>query len=396
MSRVVGSIAKLKGGLPPICLATVFLFLCLGVGCDTQTPSRTHGAVLLWTVDLSRDADFKTRLQEDPTLLRPPTINFLTANQILLAFDDKVVLPAPVLKPFAFHVVEINSESGTKGKSLSFPVTLDLSQVEVIAGGNFLVLAGEKLIKYSDDFKEVSSLAIPLSLHGQPTEQILGGITFWNPRYETWQIHVAPRGETVLLEHINKPMHMEFQWLQASDFSSVQKMTSDVTRYIADAGNRDVLVNDLPPRGPFLLSPDSRSSIGKNGESARMISENLFFIDQGSSYEIRTASGEVRANGSLEAGADPVRRSMNSTRFAYSTGAYDGQGFPLQTNFPSVHMDVRVFDWKEMKQVANVSLHKAATGNVSTGYRQSAIALSPDGKLLAILDDSTLSCYRLP
>ena len=76
MSRVVGSIAKLKSSsMPAICLVTIFLFLCLEAGCDTQTLSGTHGAVLLWTVDLSRDADFKTRLQEDP-LVAPANYYF--------------------------------------------------------------------------------------------------------------------------------------------------------------------------------------------------------------------------------------------------------------------------------------------------------------------------------
>lgn len=373
----------------------MFIFLFWNIGCQSQPPFSTRNAVLLWSEDLSEDPGFKSRLQRDSTLLRPPTIDFLTDDQIIVAFDDDVVDPEPELKRFAFHVLEINTQSGHVGNNLSFPVTVDLSQVKIIKGGSFLVLEGEEILKFSRDFKQISSFPIPLQLHGKPTRQESGGVTFWNPRYETWQMAVAPGGETVLLEHSDRPMHMEFQWLKTNDFSQLQKMTSDVTRYISDAGNRNVLVNDPPQGSPFLLSPENRSYVCDKCGMAHMISENLFFIDGNNAYEIITANRKVLAKGKLEAGGVFVQRSMDSPRFVYTNGAYDGHGAPVQTDFPSVHNDFRVFDWKEMKQVANVVLRKKV-GNVSSGYRQSAAALSPDGKFLAILDDSRLNCYRLP
>jgi hypothetical protein len=60
--------------------------------------------------------------------------------------------------------------------------------------GNFLVLEGEELKKFSSSFKEIASLPTPLKLHGQPTDQRLGERSYLNPHYETWHMGVAPGG----------------------------------------------------------------------------------------------------------------------------------------------------------------------------------------------------------
>jgi hypothetical protein len=85
---------------------------------------------------------------------------------------------------------------------------------------------------------------------------------------------------------------------------------------------------------------------------------------------------------------------MNAPRFAYATGHYKGSGFPNQTQF-APEMRVRIFDWGRMKQVAEISFAKPEQP-VMTGFRQSAIALSHDGRSVAVLIDSVLSLYQLP
>jgi hypothetical protein len=91
--------------------------------------------------------------------------------------------------------------------------------------------------------------------------------------------------------------------------------------------------------------------------------------------------------------ASPFHRAANVNRFAYATGRYKGSGFPLKTHF-AAHMEVKVFDWSTMKQVGSIVFDEPEK-SVSSGFKESAIALSPDGRRLLVLIRSTLNLYKL-
>lgn len=158
-------------------------------------PALPQNVVKLWSVDLSKDQDFQGRLQAPDEILKPPMLDFLNEDQIIVAFDDNAIsIPSPEMTPFGFHVLEVGASSGSLGRKLSFKVLVDTSQAEATGDGNFLVLEGEELKKFSSSFKEIASLSTPLKLHGQPTDQRLGKRSYLNPRYESWHMDVAPGG----------------------------------------------------------------------------------------------------------------------------------------------------------------------------------------------------------
>jgi hypothetical protein len=202
---------------------------------------------------------------------------------------------------------------------------------------------------------------------------------------------VAPGGDTVLLEHTQAPMQMQLQWLRAGDLS-LYKTYSTNTRKDIFASDEGALL--IQPRTALLLSRD-RLLLVCNLCMAHFLTNELIFVNRDKSFELRSLDGKVKAQGKLSVYADPIERAQTASRIVFATGAYNGYGFPLKAHFPSVHADVRIYDWKEMKQVAEVKLKKSV-GSVSAGYKQLAIALSPDGKRLVILDESKLSCYLLP
>jgi hypothetical protein len=350
-------------------------------------------ATLLWSLDLAHDKDFRTRLQQSPIVLRPPQVDFLNEQQIVVSFDDGVISdPGPVLKPFGFHVLEVSVDSGKPGKALSFPVLTDSAQTKVIKGGRFLVLAGEQLQVVSSDFTKLASLPTPLKRHGQPTKQVFPPeTTYWNPRYERWQMDVAPGGDTVLLGHTEAPMQMQLQWLQASNLSPYKTYSTGTWEDVFASDEGALLIQ---PRATVLLFGDRLLPLC-NLCMAHFITDELIFVNTDKSFEIRSLNGNVKAQGKLSVYADPFERAQIASRIAYATGAYSGYGFPLVNHFTRVHSDVRIYDWKEKRQVAEVRLKKSV-GSVSAGYKQLAFALSPDGKKLAILDDSKLACYLLP
>jgi hypothetical protein len=72
--------------------------------------------VKLWSVDLSTDKDFQGRLKPPEEILRPPTLDFLNGDQIIVAFDDNAIsIPSPEMAPFGFHVLEVGASSLIQG-----------------------------------------------------------------------------------------------------------------------------------------------------------------------------------------------------------------------------------------------------------------------------------------
>jgi hypothetical protein len=359
-------------------------------------PALSQGVLKLWSVDLSKDQDFQRRSQAPEVVLRPPTLDFLNEDQIIVAFDDNAIsIPSSEMTPFGFHVLEVGATSGSLGSKLLFKVLVDTSQVEATGDGNFLVLAGEELKKFSSSFKEIASLPAPLKLHGEPTNQQIWGRTFPNPRYEAWQMDVAPGGREFVLAHVKNPQEMELSWLRTDDFATIATVQGRPSNQQGmSAGNQAVW---LFPYGwaKLLSSSGQEPYLCDRCLRGYFLTDDLVFLDERGKYEIKTLSGETRARGKLQIGAFPFSRASNAARFAYATGHAKGSGFPLQTHFAR-HMEVKVFDWSAMKQIGEISFDRPEQpeNSVSSGFKESAIALSPDGRRLLVLTGSTLSLYK--
>jgi hypothetical protein len=324
-------------------------------------------------------------------------LDFLNEDQIIVAFDDNAMsIPSPEMTPFGFHVLEVGTGSGSLGSKLSFKVLVDTSQAEATGDGNFLVLAGEELKKFSPSFKEIASLPAPLKLHGEPTNQQLGERSFLNPRYESWHMKVATGGKEVALAHVKNPHEMEVSWLRTRDLAQIDiaQGTPFNQERISTMGQEVWLFpGEWAKR---LLSSGELLPLCTHCLGAHFLTDDLVFLDERDKYEIKTISGETRARGKLQIGAFPFSQASNATRFAYATGHAKGSGFPLQTHF-APHMEVKVFDWSTMKQIGEISFDtpEQPENFVSSGFKESAIALSPDGQRLLVLNGSTLNLYKL-
>ncbi len=253
------------------------------------------------------------------------------------------------------------------------------------------MLAGEQLKKFSDTFEEIATVPTPLKLNGRPTEQRAGGQLFLNSHYETWQMDVAPGGNEVVLAHVEHLKETEFRWLRTTDFSTVATAQAERFRWRMSAGNREVLSAGNPDT--MLISSSKTTSICARCARAYFINDDLIFLDEDNEYEIESTSGRPYASGKLQHGAFKFQRAANATRFVYATGAYTGLGFPLKTHF-AAHTEINIFDWAAMRQISQITLSEPEKA-VSSGFSLGAIALSPNGRLVIILDGSNLSCYEL-
>jgi hypothetical protein len=264
-------------------------------------PAFPQSVVKLWSVDLSKDKDFQGRLKVPEIVLRPPTLDFLNADQIIVAFDDNAIsIPSPEMRTFGFHVLEVEVSSGSLGKKLSFNVLVDTSHAEATGDGNFLVLEGEELKKFSSLFKEIASLPTPLKLHGQPTDQRIGERSYLNPHYETWGMDVAPGGREFVLTHVKNPQEMELSWLRTGDFATIATVQGTPSNQQGmSAGNHAVW---LFPYGwaRFLLSSGQEVPLcSTHCRRGYFLTDDLMFLDERDTYEIKRTSGETKTAGKL-------------------------------------------------------------------------------------------------
>jgi hypothetical protein len=336
-------------------------------------PALPQSVAKLWSVDLSKDKDFQGRLKVPEIILRPPTLDFLNADQIIVAFDDNAMsIPGlGAAPPLGFHVVEVGA-SGSLGRKLSFKVLVDTSQAEATGDGNFLVLEGEELKKFSSSFKEIASLPTPLKLHGQPTDQRIGGRNYLHPHYETWGMDVAPGGREFVLVHVKNPQEMELSWLRTGDFATIATVQGTPSNQQGmSAGNHAVWLFPYGSAKFLLPSGQEVPLCSTHCRRAYFLSDDLIFLDERNKYEIKTTSGETKTTGKLNLEASPFHRAANVNRFAYVTGRYKGSGFPLKTHF-AAHMEVKVFDWSTRKEVGNVVFDEPEK-SVSSGFKESAI-----------------------
>jgi len=354
----------------------------------------------LWSIDLSNDPDFAKRAQaENPILLRPPTLDFLDNEHVIVAFDDNSSeLSGFEMRRFGFHVLKVDAQDGKLGQKLSWQVQNHTSQAMSVEKGNLLVLVGEQLKKLSNTFEELASIPVPLKLHGNPTPMHFPSGLFLNPDFDRWEIDVAPGGTTVVLAHDDGPDNT-VEWLKSSDLGRIGSGTfSGAGLQDFFAGNEFALVfvhNDPPML--VRSSGEHRTLCECRPGMVRVLTDDLIFLTMQKEYKIVTTSGEVRSSGKLKIGASQFHRSSTADRFAFTTGFYKGSGFPLQTEF-APQLTVHVLDTKTLKQITEKTFQEPAVpqGGVSHGFRQSAFALSPDGHQLLVLINSTLSLYQIP
>ena len=379
----------IKGSMGVVILGVLLLILA--------SAASSQDLAKMWSIDLSKDRDFQQRLQASEALLRPPTLDFLSQDQVILAFDDNSISNLTLkMRPFGFNVLEVEASSGQLKRRLSFRVLLDTSQAKATGDGSFLVLAGEELKKFSDSFEEIASMATPLELHGQPTEQRTGGRTFFNPHYETWRMDVAPGGKEVALVHVRGPKVMEVSWLRTNDFATIAAVDGEPSdQQGISAGNQAIW---LFPYGwsRLLLSSGQELSLCDRCWRGYFLTDDLVSLDERDKYEVESISGKTKSGGKLQGGTSNFCRAANESRFAYATGNYKGAGFPLRTHF-AAHLDVKVFDWNLMKQVGEVSFDRPEQpeNSVTSGFRQTALALSPNGQRLLVLTGAILSLYQV-
>jgi len=341
---------------------------------SAPAPSPTK----IWSLDLSVDKDFKNRFGVEEVSLDPPAINFLNNSQIICDFYSGAKIGAGEAHSLTgYHVLEIDGHTGALGRRLGFNAFENNYRALPVADGGFVVLANDELRKFSNQFVPGSSYSTPRAQEGQ--------------YFDHWLIDVAPGGNTVLLSsHQSGEKLARWTRLHTTDLTATESVNAYPTQIIRASETAGIFDN----MGDLQLLSSGKATVLCTRCGAYFLTNDLLFLDKVKSYSIQTIAGEKRGSGTLDVEAGALTRAAQATRFAYVTGHYVGSGFPIQSHFDSISGRIMVIDWTTNKPLAEIDVSEPAR-SPSAGFTQMALALSPDGKSLAVLLHHTLSLYRL-
>jgi hypothetical protein len=335
----------------------------------------------VWSVDLAKDTDFRKRLSALEVSLDAPAINFLSNSQLICDFYDgekggyNLSMP-----PSGYHVLEIDAQNGAFGRKLDFQPVDDHSRALPTDDGGFVVFTGKELKKFNNEF--VSGVSYPT-----PREQVgdvLGRAL----------VDVAPSLQTILVYH-DQPRDTQgrWAWLRAKDLTIADSIQGPLSMMIQASDTRAIFEGGI--NEAQLLSVSGELAVICARCDAHFLTNDLLFVDKVKSYNIQTVRGKQQGMGRLNTQASNFSRAAHATRIAYVTGGYVGWGFPIEAHFNKIVATIVVRDWTTNDVIAEIHWAERV-GNPSAGLTQMALALSPDGKYLAVLLHHTLSLYRLP
>jgi len=237
----------------------------------------------------------------------------------------------------------------------------------------FLVHAGDQLLLYSVDGQVLRKRALPVL----------------NSSGESWNVRVAPGGRKIVLRHMYQGL-AENEWLDAQSFEVLARNTDNFG--LATASDYSVAV--WQPRKLVL------HGIGKDPEvicatGSCLISSHALFLDDDeillqsqNGFRVLSSDGRVlwsRENPNITtSGLLGLESSITGNRFALQfshsrTISFDGFELRPENNLLVYDRDA---------QSAVVSIHPKK-GNCCT------YALSPEGRYLALFDQTDLLIYDL-
>jgi len=343
-------------------------------------------------VDLTHQALFSRRTHtENETLLRPPVIQFFGPDKLLLSFDDNSDFES---RPFQFHVLEFNTADGTLIHSLSRNVTSNNSKTLPVGDGIVMLINNESIEKVS------ANLDITEPLFSKITQPLNEEVARKHDRRKHFDISVSPSGKQLLLATIDFPK-VTLYWFDSHSFQQIGSASvTSLGAPMFDTGDNFAIVWGVWGQKTLIASPNfATRPIHDQAHLAGMIDDKRALMT--TTFKKPIEIFRIQDGVTLQTLAIPYVSTFSSApiagRVAVESSVFKGSGFPLQTHF-TPHMTVTVVELNSKKEVANLKFDKQEVrpGELSTGFNQTAIALSPDGKRLAVVVDYQLLMYELP
>lgn len=403
-------------------------FLLLGRMSLAQV-RQISGPKPVWTFDLQASPEYAARIERMRKVFRPslprPQLAFLNAKTLAVSFCDgswQDYLANTSREFFHFRTFFIDTEEhALTGPNLAWPTPDDDSALLPLADGGFFVLAGGQLIRYSSDFQLRKQTPVPAHPENEGEEfETLNGrvnqIAHWNAKED-------PEEKIVTLTHYVWQKGTTYFWIDPESLRvlGATSNNTDKRRYavaLSRTPSPQVIGSFNPERmrtgailpaseaviynawGQPMIAYEDGSwqkfcSTFQISSSATFASDDKFFVHYSRDGKVRNAlvNSDCRVlldlpginNGEVDA------TSLSGNRIAISERRFGGTSF--FSRGMRAELKIRVWDLEPAGEVLKLTFSQEETGAVVHEVDDFGVAISPDGKLLAILVDSTLMLY---
>lgn len=328
---------------------------------------------------------------------------FASADRVVVALEFRCFAPDGLVKHTEDRLVELDAKSGNIVKAVQWrdialadPAAED--QVFAVDNNRILFRAGGALKLCSIDLEELRSRALPVEWFG-----ITG-------------IYPSPSGRIGSMNYPvrrDNPRH-EQRWFSTETLQDLQVEMGP--RYLSSRPASDDQVVYQPPENQHGNVPVYLRKRGE--EEGRPLCDSCFGVIQGvtpnglvflskmppgASFLLVDRAGTIVYKGTygrrgdfISWYSDPLTFSRTGHRLVFQYGYIGG------LLNPGGHFKVVVFDTASMKNIFQVKITEhpqirkfRTLGLVEVSWRNSNLALSPDGSVLAILYGTTLKLFRV-
>ena len=369
-----------------------------------------------WSFDLQNSPAYAARMERVRKAFSPhlprPQLAFLSADTLAVSFADgswQDYQPETPRGFFHFRAFFIDTAKSTlTGPTLSWPTPDDDSILLPLSDGGFVTLACKHLVRYSSDFSVVRQASVPADPGNEGPEFANYGSTAVY-QIEYWRAQEDPKGQVVVLSHYG-PAGTSYFWISPESLS-VAGMAKDRDAPSV-AGTKDVHAGAiLPASRAIAAGPWTFPTIAYDDGAwqtfcplveafsmAIFANEDKFFAEYSSHQGVRYALVDNRCRILLDLPGIYSNGELGAVSRAGNRIAI-GERSPLYTSVFSrairVKLILRIWDLDRPREIERLTLSQRKSGIVVTGMDDFAIALSPDGKTLAVLIDATLMLYSI-
>lgn len=400
------------------------LFVVLSASGALAQPPVQSSQKPVWTFDLEKNSpSYAARMDRLKKVFRPslprPQLAFLDSKTLAVSFADGSWqdYPGTTRGLFHFRTFFIDTEKrALTGPTLSWPTPDDDSTLLPLADRGFIILAGNQLVRYSSDFSVEKQASVPADPGNEgPEFENYNAVTVYQIGH--WRAQEDPKEEVVILVH-SGPDGGSYFWIDPRSLKATASSTGEgADNHISDTAGQSLGLSSrisrdtiLPASQAVIYNSLNRpilatahgsqqylcSSFEPSFQATFASDDKLFFKylrDRKFRYALVDDQCRVLLDlpGLNNGEVDAVSSAGN--RIAITERP------PMRTSFltrtVTTGLRIRVWDLDPSSEVYELSFAQGKRGSVVGGMDDFAVALSPDGKMLAVLIDATLMVYAI-
>jgi hypothetical protein len=386
-----------------ISLVIVVVLLACLTSFLTQEANARDLPVQRWAIDLNSSAEVKNAGPIDANTRI--NVVYLGQNRIAVALlfpirVDGKFPPARDQETWRALLLSVEGADGKIQHSFQFDdfhgegASSEWLQMGVLNSDELLVIFGNELLRFSSDM-------VPLVRRTLPREmKVRNGLHY----YDHWSFLVDCIRDTALLTHASLGGSADNRWISTKDLGDAE--TAHVGNFL---GSRVVLVG----RQVIFTNSDPKSKkstamVEADGQAVRPLcdgavlasfGQSLLFLDrrQAASHVVVNLQGQEIYERQRGFGSDRILAAsgaVQANRVAFVYGALRGSLFSGWSS--NDHIILLDADLKREIEVPNPSNKGVPAGDQAQVFNSLALALSPDGRAVAIAQSARVTLWVVP